>query len=73
MMRYNNLLLTELKMINWLRYSGVSVIITLNPLWWRLAPWAQKDYNEWTGPNEWTGSCGWLFLTIRVWIDDGSW
>ena len=60
-------------MINWLRYSGISVTISLNPLWWRLLPWWRRDTNEWAGPHEWTGSCGFLFLTIRIWIDDGSW
>ena len=60
-------------MMNWLRYSGCSVIITMNPAWWRVIPWAQRDYTEWAGPNEHTYSAGWLFLTVRVWIDDGAW
>lgn len=60
-------------MSKWLRYSGLTVSITINPAHWSIIPWARKDYNEWAGPNEWTGSCGWLFLTIRAWLDDGSW
>jgi hypothetical protein len=60
-------------MLKWIKYSGAAVIFTLNPCWWPLLPRAQKDYNEWAGPNEWSGSVRWLFLTIRVWIDDGSW
>ena len=60
-------------MIAWLMYSGAAVTVTLNPAHWSLCPWARKDYNEWAGPREWTGSAGWLFLTVRVWIDDGSW
>jgi len=59
--------------MKWLTYSGLSVILTVNPLHWSLLPWARRERSEWDGPNEWTSSCGWLFLTIRVWIDDGSW
>lgn len=64
------------QLYNWLRYSGASIIITVNPLHWRWVPWLRKDSssNEWpAGPNELTVSASWLFLTIRVWIDDGSW
>jgi hypothetical protein len=59
--------------MNWLTYSGACVILTVNPAHWRWLPWCRKDVNEWHGPKEWTGSAGWLMLTIRVWIDDGSW
>jgi hypothetical protein len=60
----------ELKMLKWLRYSGASVIITVNPCHWRLRPgWGQD--REW--PNEGTVYVTWLFLTVRIWIDDGSW
>ena len=60
-------------MSKWIKYSGTSIILTLNPLHWSLVPRAYKAYNEWAGPNEWTGQVTWLFLTVRVWIDDGSW
>ena len=60
-------------MIKWLRYSGASVTITLNPLHWAKVPWANRFYNEWVGPNERHYNVGWLFLTVRFWIDDGSW
>ena len=60
-------------MLKWIRYSGLAVIFTLNPLHWTVVPGACKVYNEWEGPNEWTGQASWLFLTVRVWIDDGSW
>ena len=60
-------------MLKWIKYSGAAVILTLNPLHWCLVPRAQKDFTEWGGPNEWSGSVRWLFLTIRVWLDDGSW
>lgn len=56
--------------VNYLKYSGVSVIITLNPFHWRLIPHygRSQDWGE-----EHTHVVSWLFLTIRVWIDEGSW
>ena len=60
-------------MLKWIKYSGASIVLTLNPIHWSLVPRAYKAYNEWAGPNEWTGSVSWLFLTVRIWIDDGSW
>lgn len=60
-------------MLKWIRYSGASVSITFNPLHWRLIPWTSNFRDEWAGPKEWTGTVSWLFLTINLWIDDGSW
>ena len=60
-------------MYKWLRYSGISVIISLNPLWWKVLPWFRQEVNEWAGPRERTYSISWLFLTVRIWLDDGSW
>lgn len=63
----------KLRMIKWLLYSGVSVTITLNPYHWRYLPAAFKDINIWAGPKEHTWSVSFLFLTIRIWIDNGDW
>ena len=64
----------ELDMREWLRYSGASVIITVNPTHWRWAPQARKAFiDEWVGPHERAWFVSWLFLTVRVWVDDGSW
>ena len=60
-------------MLKWLRYSGASVIITVNPLHWRWKPWTTNFVDEWIGPHERTVTMGWLFVTVRLWIDDGSW
>lgn len=61
-------------MLNWIKYSGASISITINPYHWRWTPVAREAFiDEWCGPNEWSGSVRWLCLTIRVWIDDGSW
>ena len=60
--------------MSWLRYSGASIAITLNPLHWRLIPQADKRFRgDWPGPNEHSYYATWLFLTVRLWIDDGSW
>lgn len=60
-------------MYKWLKYSGASVAVTLNPLHWRFIPWTSNFRDEWASPNEWNITVSWLFLTVRVWIDDGSW
>jgi hypothetical protein len=60
-------------MLKWLRFSGISVIITVNPFHWSKRPWANRFQDEWAGPKERTVSFGWLFLTVRAWKDDGSW
>lgn len=60
--------------LKWLKYSGASVSVTLNPMHWRwtfLIGLAKQT--EWPSPNERMLTIGWLFLTIRIWIDDGSW
>jgi len=60
-------------MYKWLKYSGMVVIITVNPLHWSFLPWANRFQDEWAGPKEQTVSFGWLFITIRFWTDNGSW
>ena len=61
-------------MFKWLRYSGASVIITVNPAHWSWRPQAGQAFrDEWAGPNEYNWHARFLFVTVRVWIDDGSW
>ena len=63
-----------MNMYKWLRYSGASIAVTFNPLHWRWVPQARKTVtDEWVGPHEHAWFASWLFLTIRVWFDDGSW
>ncbi len=57
-------------MINYLKYSGASVIITVNPFHWRLTPRIYKDNNGW---DDETYCFTFLFLTLRIWIDNGDW
>jgi hypothetical protein len=74
MMPYSSLLPTELIMFKWLRYSGASVTITMNPAHWSWRPRAEQVFTtEWAGPNEQTWHASILFVTVRIWIDDGSW
>jgi hypothetical protein len=56
--------------INYLKYSGSSIIITLNPLHWRIIPYFRRS-SEWG--QEKTRVLSWAFLTITFWLDDGSW
>ncbi len=55
----------------YIRYSGVSIIFALNPLYWKVLPWFRKEDSEWQSDN--TYSFTFLFLTIRIWIDNGEW
>jgi len=60
--------------MNWIKYSGASIAVTLNTLHWRLWPNAGREFaGEWSGPNQQNWYAAWLFLTLRVWIDDGNW
>ena len=60
--------------LDWLRYSGASVSITLNPAHWTWWPQIQNEpLDTWIGPNERRFYVSWLMLTVRIWIDDGAW
>ena len=61
-------------MVKYIKYSGGCIVITLNPWHWRLMPWARDEKsNEWPDERVWAYAVTWLFLTVRVWIDDGNW
>ena len=60
--------------LKWIRYSGASVIVTLNPVHWSWIPRARHEKPvEWPSPNENTYMVSWLFLTVRAWTDNGDW
>jgi len=60
--------------LKWVKYSGASAIVAVNPLHWCWAPRALHEQNtEWHSPNEHTYRVSWLFLTVRIWIDNGDW
>jgi hypothetical protein len=55
----------------YLMYSGLSLSITFNPLHWSFVPRYFRNGNDGWEPDY--HSISFLFLTIRFWIDDGSW
>lgn len=60
--------------LDWLRYSGTSISVVLNPLHWRLIPAINDEPRDhWLGPKERRWSVSWLMVTVRIWIDDGTW
>ena len=58
-------------MINYLKYSGASISVTLNPYHWAWIPVVRKEHEMNWDTDAFVASI--LFLTIRIWIDDGSW
>lgn len=56
--------------MNWLKYSGCNITLKLNPFHWRIS----CDYNK---TNEvWETDAlviELLPITIRLWLDDGTW
>ena len=58
--------------LRYLRWSGASVCVHVNPCHWSWLPVARRE----PGPiidEEYTYRISWLFVTFRFWIDDGSW
>ena len=63
----------QFRPVDWLRYSGACVTVSLNPCHWTLVPRFYMENDVWLGPNERTWSMSWLMIGLRVWVDDGSW
>ena len=60
------------QLVDYLRYSGLSISITFNPFHWAFMPRIQRGSLEvWDTSDSFAVS--FLFLTIRFWIDDGKW
>jgi hypothetical protein len=58
--------------IDYLKYSGASVTMTVNPWHWAWIPVYRYGSAEiWDYSKTYTIS--FLFLTIRIWFDDGNW
>ena len=58
-------------MIEYLKYSGATISITVNPYHWAWVPIIRNVTDSAWEDN--TFRISMLFLTIRIWIDDGSW
>jgi hypothetical protein len=57
-------------MLKWLKYSGCNITLKLNPFHWRLSCKLVQTNEAW----ETDFLCLELLpITIRIWIDDGSW
>ena len=57
-------------LINYLKYSGLNVTIKLNPYHWRLNIVYCQTVDVW---EQDALVIELLPITIRLWIDDGSW
>jgi hypothetical protein len=60
-------------MAKYMRYSNISVIVSLNPLGWRVWPWCRDESSSEWGAAEHTYAAGFLCVTVRIWIDCGDW
>lgn len=56
--------------IKWLKYSGCTITLKLNPYHWRISCKYMKLNEAWETDHL---SIELLPITIRVWFDDGSW
>lgn len=57
-------------MIDWLMYSGCNITFKLNPFHWRL------KFSVFNSDEVWEQdflSIELLFITIRIWFDNGDW
>lgn len=58
---------------DWIKNSGATFTFILNPFQWRLVPWGQKEPTEWPKGSNYKGVVfGWLFLIVKVYIDDDT-
>ena len=57
-------------MINYLKYSGINIILKLNPYHWRLSCSFFKTNEAW---EQDAFILEILPITIRIWIDNGEW
>lgn len=57
--------------MNWLKYSGCNITLKLNPFHWRFT------FSKGSENDAWEISTSYIIellpITIRIWIDDGSW
>jgi hypothetical protein len=62
------------QLLNWIKYSGISITVNLNPLHWRLIPNASyHSSKEWLDGYFRSYRANWLCVQLHLWIDDGSW
>lgn len=59
-----------MKIIDYLKYSSISVTFILNPFHWHITPEVFKTEDVWAGNSF---NFRFLFLALCLSIDDGSW
>jgi hypothetical protein len=60
--------------LSWLRYSGAVISVSINPVHWVWWPRVYRESDlEWPEGMRRTYRASFLMLTMRVWLDDGSW
>jgi hypothetical protein len=57
-------------MINWIKHSGCTITLKLNPFHWRLKCKYMQTNEAWEVDHFVLEI---LPITIRIWFDDGSW
>jgi hypothetical protein len=61
-----------MNLINYFKYSGLTITITVNPYHWAWIPVFVFDESVDMWYNN-TVRISILFLTVRFWIDNGDW
>jgi hypothetical protein len=59
-----------MKILNYLKYSSISVTFLLNPFQWYFVPTFFKTEDVWDGNSF---NFRFIFLALCLSIDDGSW
>jgi|GEM_PF-3079122 len=60
------------RLINYLKYSGACFTLTVNPYHWAWIPvFKFESLDEIWSTDNFRISI--LYLTVRIWIDDGRW
>lgn len=57
--------------MDWLRYSGIWLTLVFNPFHWRIG--LIKDTHWAPAPNRTEVAFQFLFLTLRIVLDNGDW
>lgn len=58
--------------LKYVKYSGAAISITLNPFHWAWIPNVRFQSNEIWDYSK-TIVVSFLFLSVRLWLDDGKW
>jgi hypothetical protein len=59
--------------MDWFRYSGIWLTLVFNPCHWRISYCIDPTKAEWPCPSRKEVEVQFLFLTLRIVIDNGDW